>query len=256
MKTWNAYFRKEWMEQLRTGRVTILSIIFVLFGMMSPAIAKLTPWMMEMLSDSLAENGMTVTSVEVTALTSWTQFYKNIPLALIIFVLIFAGIMTAEYQKGTLIPVLTKGLSRFKVLCAKAFILLLFWSGGFSLCWGITFGYNACFWDQSLVQNLMTAAFSYYLFGLWVISLTLLFSAAVSTNTGVLLGTGGTVLTVYLLSMIPALQEYLPMRLTDSMPLLTGNLSASDLTWSIAITLSAVIMNLFAAILTFNRRSL
>ena len=46
------------------------------------------------------------------------------------------------------------------------------------------------------------------------------------------------------------------MRLTDSMPLLTGNLSASDLTWSIAITLSAVIMNLFAAILTFNRRSL
>ena len=108
MKTFIAFQKKELTEQLRGGHILILGILFMLFGIMNPAIAKLTPWMMELLSDSLAENGMVITEIPVDALTSWTQFYKNIPMALIVFVLITCGTLTAECQKGTLIPVLTK----------------------------------------------------------------------------------------------------------------------------------------------------
>ena len=68
---------------------------------MNPAIAKLTPWMMESMADSIAETGLVVTAVEVDAMTSWTQFYKNAPMALIVFLLMFAGILTSEYQSGT-----------------------------------------------------------------------------------------------------------------------------------------------------------
>ena len=113
------------MEQLRTGRFTVLMIVFLLFGIMNPALAKLTPWLMETLSGTLAEAGVTFTSVTVDAMTSWTQFYKNIPMVLILFVLMTSGTFTAEYQKGTLIPVLTKGLKRGKVLAAKALAMLI-----------------------------------------------------------------------------------------------------------------------------------
>ena len=41
-----AFLKKEWMEMTRTGRMWILVLIFVLFGIMNPAMAKLTPWMM------------------------------------------------------------------------------------------------------------------------------------------------------------------------------------------------------------------
>ena len=105
-----AFLKKEWMEWWRTGRFMVLLLIFVLFGIMNPAMAKLTPWLMETMSESLADAGFVTTAVSVDAMTSWVQFYKNIPVALIVFVLISSGNFTAEYEKGTLIPVVTRGL--------------------------------------------------------------------------------------------------------------------------------------------------
>ena len=87
MRQLSAFLRKEGMEFIRTGKIWILLIIFILFGIMNPAIAKLTPWMVETMSDSLAESGMVLTEVKVNAITSWNQFYKNISMALIIFAL-------------------------------------------------------------------------------------------------------------------------------------------------------------------------
>ena len=112
MRSVIAFTKKEITEQMRTGKVLFLGILFILFGIMNPAVAKLTPWLMEQLSDSLAESGMIITEVKVTALDSWMQFYKNIPMALIAFVLLEAGIFTKEYRTGTLVLSLTKGLRR------------------------------------------------------------------------------------------------------------------------------------------------
>ena len=49
-----AFWKKEWLEQLRSGKLIILGILFVLFGIMNPAVAKLTPWLLEAMADSLA----------------------------------------------------------------------------------------------------------------------------------------------------------------------------------------------------------
>lgn len=256
MKTFCAFFRKEWTEQLRTGHVTIFTILFVLFGIMNPAIAKLTPWMMQTLSGELAKSGMTIQNVEVTALTSWTQFYKNVPMALIVFVLLTCGFFTAEYQKGTLILVLTKGLSRVKVLAAKAAMMFLLWTAGYFLCYFITYGYTAYFWDNSIARHLMFTALCFYLFGVWTVSLMVLFSAFTPTNTGVLAGTGGAVFASYLLSLLQKCEKYLPMRLTDSMPLLTGQMAAGEMFWAIGITCALIVLNIAVAVPAFNKRSL
>ena len=48
-----AFLKKKWMELCRTGRLLILLLIFILFGILNPALAKLTPWLMETLSESL-----------------------------------------------------------------------------------------------------------------------------------------------------------------------------------------------------------
>ena len=146
-----AFLKKEWMEWSRTGRLLILLLIFSLFGVMNPALTKLTPWLIEALSESLADTGLAITSVKIDAMTSWTQFYKNIPIGLLVFLLLGSGSFTAEYQKGTLVPVVTKGLSRRKILSAKSLMLYLMWTVLYVLCFGITFGYNAYFWDNSIV---------------------------------------------------------------------------------------------------------
>lgn len=256
MKSFLAFFKKEWTEQLRTGRLTILFILFILFGIMSPAIAKLTPWMMETFSSSLAENGMIVTNMEVTAITSWTQFYKNIPIGFIVFVLITCDFFTGEYQKGTLVLVLTKGLSRVKALLAKTLMMIILWTAGFFLCYSITYGYTAYFWDNSIVQHLAFAAFGYYLFGVWMISIMVLCSSFVSSNIGVIFGTFASFIGTYLISFLPSLKKYVPIRLTDSMSIVTGTLLPEDITWAICITLFFILINFIFAIFAFNKCNL
>lgn len=222
MKPLLAFMKKESLEAARTGKIILLLLLFVLFGIMNPTIAKLTPWMLELLSDTMAESGLIVTNVQVDAMTSWTQFFKNIPIALIAFVLIFSDIFTREYKSGTLLLVLTKGLSRYKVVLAKTLLLLSLWSLGYGICSTITYAYNAYFWDNGIAGHLFSSLALWWLFGIWVICLTVLFSSLLQNNTGVSLCTGGAVLFAYLLGILPKAKEYSPSMLMDIHPLLSG----------------------------------
>lgn len=251
-----AFSEKEWMEGKRTGKLTILLILFILFGIMNPAIAKLTPRMFRMLSDSFKDAGAVLADIEVTALTSWTQFYKNIPMALIIFLIMFGGILTVEYQKGTLVHILTRGLLRWKVIIAKLCYMAAVWTAGYWICFGITYGYNAYFWDNSIAPHILFAAACYYLFGLWLCTVIMAASALMQTNSAVLVTTGCVFAGAYLLGMIPKVREYLPTQLMNSGNLLNGVGTPEDYLAAIGITLALSVLGVIAAIAAFNKKSL
>lgn len=256
MKPLLAFMKKEYLEAARTGKIIILVLLFVLFGIMNPAIAKLTPWMMEMLSDAMAESGLIVTNIQVDAMTSWTQFFKNIPMALIAFVLIFSDIFTKEYKSGTLLLVLTKGLSRYKVVLAKTVLLLSLWTSGYGLCFAITYGYNAYFWDNSIANNLFLSVAIWWLFGVWVICLIVLFSSLLSNNTGISLCVGGTVLLTYLLSNIPKVKVYLPTMLMDANSLLIGAAKIDAYIKAIIVAAGLCIVCVSVSIPVINKKQL
>ena len=238
MRSLIAFLKKEIMEQVRSGKVMIIGLLFMTFGIMNPAVAKLTPWLMEMFAESLEGSGIIITEVTVTALDSWMQFYKNIPMALIVFVLLQSSIFTKEYGSGTLILSLTKGLERFKVVLSKTAVLTLLWTACYWLCFGITYAYNAYFWDNSIAKNLGFSVFCWWLFGIWVISLMVLFSTVSNANTGVLLGSGGIVLVSYLIGLLPKISKYLPTFLADGNSLIYG--LAEPKKYIAAIVISAV----------------
>ena len=244
------------MEQVRSGRLTILGILFVLLGIMNPAIAKLTPWLLEMLSESLEESGMTVTAVTVDAMTSWTQFFKNAPMGLIAFVLLESSIFTREYQTGTLVLALTKGLDRYKVVLAKTVILTVLWSVYYWGSFVITYGYNAYFWDNGIAQNLLFSVMCWWLFGIWTTLLLVFFSTIARSNTGVLAGTGGVVIVAYLISMLPKLKEYSPAKLMNTAALLVGAEQTSEFGWSIVVTIILGAGLMAAGLILMNKKKL
>ena len=256
MKTLFAFLKKEIMEQIRSGKITILGLLFVLFGIMNPAIAKLTPLLLEGMAESLQTSGMIVTSVTITAMDSWVQFYKNIPMALIAFVLLQSSIFTKEYESGTLILSLTKGLDRCKVVIAKTVVLVLLWSIGYWFCFGITYGYNAYFWDNFITQNLLFSAICWWLFGLWVIALVVLFSVLCNSGSGVLACTGGIVFFSYLLGIHPKLNEYLPTFLTDGNSLIYGAAEADAYHTPIILTIVTMATCYAASIPIFGKKKL
>jgi ABC-2 type transport system permease protein len=256
MKSLVAFLKKEIAEQFRSGRIMILGLLFVLFGIMNPAVAKLTPWLLEVMADSLAESGMTVTDVTVTAMDSWVQFFKNMPMALIAFVLLESSIFTKEYQSGTLLLSLTKGLARHKVVIAKTAVLILLWTVGYWLCFGITYGYNAYFWDNAIAKSLAFSMLCWWIFGLWVIALVVLFSTVSTANTGVLLGTGGVVLVSYLLSMLPKISKYLPTHLTDGNSLIYGVAQTGAYTAALIISAVTALACFVGGLVVFNKKQL
>lgn len=239
MRSLIAFMKKEWMEQARSGRMMILGLVFVLLGIMNPAVAKLTPWLFEIMADSLAESGMVVTAVEVDAMTSWVQFFKNVPMGLIAFVLLESSIFTKEYQSGTLVLALTKGLKRKNVVLAKTLVLTVLWTAYYWLCYAITYGYNAYFWDNSVASNLAFSVVCWWLFGIWVIALAVLFSAIATANSTVLAGTGAVAVSAYLLGLLPAFKEYSPSLLMDGNSLIYG--MAEPETYVAAIVVTVVL---------------
>lgn len=175
----------------------------------------------------------------VSAMDSWVQFFKNAPMGLLAFILIESSIFTSEYQSGTLVLALTKGLSRSKAFVAKLSVLLGFWTLGYWACFGITYGYNAYFWDNAVAQNLCFSVFCYWIFGIWVIALLGLFSVVFVSNTSVLLGTSGIVFSLMFLGMIPKIKEFLPTFLMEGTSLIYGR--AEIRTYFTALIVTAVL---------------
>ena len=256
MRALVAFTKKELLELIRSGRLAILGILFLLLGVMNPLFAKLTPLILEMLSDSLAESGMTVTDRTVSAMDSWVQFFKNMPIGLIAFVLIESSIFTKEYATGTLVLSLTKGLKRCSVVISKTLVLVLLWSICYWLCFSVTYAYNAYFWDNSVAQSLMFSVFCSWLFGIWMLLMTAFFSVISKTNVGVLCGTGGVVLVSYILSMIPKIEKYMPTSLFDANSLIYGVKQPGDYTVAVLVAIMTCAVSFFVSIFLFNKKQL
>lgn len=256
MKQFTGYLKKEFLEIARTGKLTILTLLSVLFGIMNPLFAKLTPWLMQMMSEQLSEAGMSVGEVNVDAMTSWTQFYKNIPIELIIFIIVFSSILTFEYQKGTLTIILTKGLKRWKVIISKLITMIAMWTFCFWLCYFITYFYNSYFWDNSIVDHLFFSAFCIYLFGIWICSLIILASTFLKNSYAVLVSTGVIVIISYIIGMLPQISEYLPTYLLSSSNILLENVISSSFISAIFIVVALTIINIVLSILFFNKKTI
>ena len=257
MRQFNAFIKKEWMEQSRTNKLLILGIVSVIFGIMNPAVAKLTPIIFEAMSESLSDQGISSIQLgEVTAITSWQQFYKNISTLMIVFVIMASGTLTNEYQKGTLVNIVTKGMPRYKILTSKLFVQVVLWSLSYFITFFTTYIYTVYYWDNSVVKHCFLASLLPYLFGLWLIALIFLASAISNTNISVLLFVGGAVALCYLLGIAPDIKEYLPTTLLESGNLLTEASLPVDFAKSTIVTAITALLVIPASVMSFNKKNL
>ena len=155
MKSLIAFTKKELVARIRSFKLIILAAVFVFLGIMNPAVAKLTPALFEMLAPLMEGSGLQIGTVTVSALDSWVQFFKNAPMGLIVFIVLEGNTFTKEYGSGTLVLSLTKGLSRYKVVVAKAAVMQALWTVLYFLSFGITYLGNMLFWDNSVAKELM-----------------------------------------------------------------------------------------------------
>ena len=251
MKAYMAFTRKEFTEFTRTYKLMILGLVFLFFGIMSPLAAKDMP---EIISEFMPA-GMEIALTTPTALDAWMQFFKNVSqLGLLVAVILFGGIMSSEYSRGTLIHMLTKGLPRRTVVLAKFTAASLLWTAAYLLCFGTAYGYTWYYWRADAgMEGLYVAIAATWLYGIFLLSITILGSVLFRNSYGCLLFTGIAVVLQILLNMIPKIKEFNPMELiTEGTPLLQGQVESTlflkptvvgCIGTLICVTLSCIIFN-------------
>lgn len=116
MRGFSAFFGKEIKEQIRNYKFLILFIVFAIVGLLSPLTAKFLPQLLE----SLMDDNITIILQEPTYIDSWVQFFSNTnQMSLIVLLLLFSPILSKEYEKSTLVHMVTKGLSRQTIIVSK-----------------------------------------------------------------------------------------------------------------------------------------
>jgi len=207
---------------------------------------------------SLITDGVIITLPEPTAYDAWTQFFKNATqMGLIVMAILFSGVLSSELSKGTLINLLTKGLSRTAVILSKYTCMVLVWTASIALCFGLTYGYSVYLFPKDETSNLLFSVFCLWLFGLFLLA-ALLFSATLTrSNYGCLLITGVIMVICMIMNIIPAVHRYNPISLsTDNMGLIMNSIEASSLYSTVMISCLLLLIFVSLSVVIFRKKQL
>jgi len=164
---------------------------------------------------------------------AWSQFFKNLSqMGLIVLLLVQSGQFATEYAKGSLVNLLTKGLSRPAIALAKAAWTAALWTGAYALALGVSMGYTAYLFPGEAVDSLLPAVAGLWLFGLLLLSCLAAGGALLPSAYGGLLCVVGLYVGLALLDLVPSVPLHSPHALvTQSMRLLQGVTAPRALAW-------------------------
>ena len=257
MNNYMAFLKKEFLENARTYKMLILFMVFLIFGIMNPLVAKLTPELLSALVPEMSE-GMSIVLPEPSAFDSWAQFFKNISqIGIIVVIIIFSGILSTELSKGTLINVLTKGLSRTAVIFSKFTCMASLWTISVAISFAVTQLYTIYLFPTDKVSNLLFSVFCMWLFGIFLLALLMFTATFTRNNYGCLLLTGAGAVICMLVNISPAAHKYNPLSLaSDNMALLTNDIETSSLYTCIWIACALTLVLVSLSVLIFRKRQL
>ncbi len=245
---------KEMLFQWRSRRIIIIGVIFILFGMVSPLVAKFTPALLGSLegAEQLAD-----IIPEPTAEEAIGQYIKNLTqFGFILAILMSMGSIVGEKEKGTAAMILSKPMPRW------AFVTSKFVSQAFVYCLGFILAMIAAYYyTVFLFGPVDFFAFSVVnillLIWLLVFVAITIFASTVARTIGAAAGVAlvGSVL-ILLASTIPRYGALAPGGLvTWAGQMLVGNETIPN-GGSVALSLVLIIVALVASLAVFEEQEL
>lgn len=254
MRGFVAFAKKEIKENLRNYKFFILGIVFAIVGLLSPLSAKFLPELME----SLIDENMIIILEEPTYIDSWIQFFSNISqIALVAFVLVFSSVMSKEFEKGTLVHMVTKGLPRLSIYVAKLSVLALSWTVFYWFSFAITLGYTAFYFPDGTTEGLLISAGSFYLFGLLLVTLLMVSGVLFKNAYASLLAVGGFMGLLFIGNIFPVIERWSPLQLvTRNIELLITFSTDSAFNQGLGTTVISIVLLGILGGVVFKRKAL
>lgn len=252
MNGYIAFVKKEFTENMKNHRFLILFAIFLIFGITSAFLAKFTP---EILSALAAD--MTMNS-EPVALDAWKQFYKNISgVGFSAFIILYGSCLSNEYSKGTLVLLVTKGLSRSSVILAKYTVAAVLMTISYWISFAATYVYTAFLWNDAALPHVVLAAFALWIIGFFYLSILMVGCVIFKQTFTSILFTGGIVALISLLGIVEPLAKFSPLILTTkNVDLISGTVTPSSFLIPTLLVIASLILGLIIAVRLFNKKQL
>lgn len=221
--------KKEFIEQIKTYKLVVISGIFLMFGFATPLMINYLPELLEMSGEDII-----IEIPPATALQALSEYSATaLQIGILVAVLVAMGAIAQERVRGTAHIVFSKPVSRGAFVTAKLIALST------SFITGLTLGGVACYaYTTILIEDVNLAAFAgqnallavFFVFCLALI----LFLSSIFRNQ---LAAGGVALAALvgqaLMVQLPFVGDYLPGRLTDwGIDLISGS---SETAWGAMI---------------------
>ncbi|MFH1141505.1 MAG: ABC transporter permease subunit [Chloroflexota bacterium] len=198
--------KKELTEHLRTHKLLIVSVVLLVFGLASPLVLAYLPKILEMTGEKIVVQlpDFTPTDAVKSYLDSLGQ------MGLLATILISMGAIALERERGTAVLVLSKPVGTGPFVLAKLLGLAAVLVAGMVAGALGNYGYTAVLLGPPDAMAFAVANLLAGLYLLAVISVTLFLSSLIRNQIGAGVLSLGVVLVMGLLSMVPALEPYLP----------------------------------------------
>ncbi|MDE7359489.1 MAG: ABC transporter permease subunit, partial [Lachnospiraceae bacterium] len=188
----------------------------------------------------------------------WKQFFKNISgVGFSAFIILYGNCLSGEYSKGTLVLMITKGLSRKAVILAKytvaAVLMTVSYWGGYAFA----YGYTAFLWADTKLPHVTLAALALWIVGFLYLSILMIGCVLFRQPFASILFTGGIVAMISLPGMTEPLAKFSPFYLTtQNIDLIAGIAAPSDFIMPALISVTISIGGLLIAVKLFNTKEL
>lgn len=172
-------------------------------------------------------------------------------------IILYGSCLSGEYSKGTLVLMVTKGLSRKDVIFAKYTVAAVLMTISFWGSYAFTYGYTALLWPDTELSNVALAACALWIVGFLYLSILMVGCVLFKqTFTGILF-TGGMVAVISLLGIIEPLAKFSPFNLTtQNIDLISGIAAPSDFIMPVLTSVAMSILGLLLAVKLFNAKAL
>ncbi len=255
MDGFGAMLRKELREAMRSNRLLVVGIVFLVLGIISPLTAKYTPELLKAIGTG--QSGVTITFPTPTVADAIAQFLKNVAgTGIFIAILLPMGMVAREKERGTAAFVLTKPVSRAAFLGAKLVALLVLLGVGVLLAAIVTYIYTAILFEPMTVGGFIACSLlvllSLIVYGL----LTFLGSTLVRSQLGAVgIGLAAWVL-ISIIGISPQAAQFTPAGLMDPASALARGNAPDHLLLSVVANIALCAILVVIAWLAFRRQEL
>jgi len=252
MRAYRVLLVKELAEQWRTGRLLVVAVIFLIFGLTSPILAKYTPDIVKLAASSVAIHMPTPTMKDAVV-----QLVKNLSqLGALVAILLTMGTVAGEKESGTAAFIIVKPVSRFAFLAAKFSSLALTMLGAVAVCGAAAYLYTVLLFAAPPVSG-YTAACLFMLLGLLVIASWTFLGSTLSRSAIPAAALGVVALIVEgIVASVPNMARYTPSGLDDLANKVALQQSVTDWYWPVVFNAAVVAVTIGASWLAFRRQEL